>query len=114
MPSGYVVRDANGQATPATTTPKRGKRRCSAATRRGRIAVNVARLGHSGSVLYISFPELTCMLQRYPDPDRGHCWALYDTTLLSLANAPRRMKFGTQFATPRRVAIALEQLRWAY
>jgi hypothetical protein len=23
---------------------------------------------------YISFPELGCMPQRYPDPDRGHCW----------------------------------------
>jgi hypothetical protein len=26
---------------------------------------------------YISFPELACMPQRYPDPDRGHCWPVF-------------------------------------
>jgi hypothetical protein len=34
---------------------------------------------------YISFRELACMPQRYPDPDRGHCWALLDSILLFLS-----------------------------
>jgi hypothetical protein len=29
--------------------------------------------------------ELGCMPQRYPDPDRGHCWALLDSILLFLS-----------------------------
>jgi hypothetical protein len=35
---------------------------------------------------YISFPELACMPQRYPDSDRGHCWALFDSILLSVSD----------------------------
>jgi hypothetical protein len=38
---------------------------------------------------YISFRELACMPQRYPDPDRGHCWALFDSILLFLSELPR-------------------------
>jgi hypothetical protein len=34
---------------------------------------------------YISFPELACMPQRYPDPDRGHSWALLESILLFLS-----------------------------
>jgi hypothetical protein len=30
-------------------------------------------------------PELACMPQRYPDPDRGHCWALLACILLFLS-----------------------------
>src|SRR5580658_1994840 len=26
---------------------------------------------------YISFRELACMPQRYPDSDRGHCWTVF-------------------------------------